>query len=171
MRNARGRQSGLTRPEFLLSAALLVLVLAVLAGLYDHYLNRAKVRQVSALIHGLSRAAAVYAEVTGAPPPGRGDEACDPALAAMQATPASSAQLQSLGSTLLFLSDGKLRCMDAWGRPLHYLTARSERPGHRRRVETNGGVPIFESAGPDRDFGHTDSSREADNIGSDEPIM
>ncbi len=169
MRDARARKRGFTLPELVLSAALLMLVLAVVAGLYDHYLNDAKVRQMTTLIHDLSEAAALYSQATGAYPRGRDDGACDSALATMQMVPAPAAHLQALGSGLLFLSDGKLRCVDPWGRPLRYLTARSAQPEHRRRVQANGGVPIFESAGPDRDFGDTDSACQADNICSDDP--
>lgn len=169
MRDARTRRRGLTLPELVLSAALIMLVLAVVAGLYDHCLNDAKVRQMSALIQGLNEAAALYFQATGTYPCGREDGACDSALAAMQMVPAPAAHLQALGSSLLFLSDGKLRCVDPWGRPLRYLTARSAQPEHRRRAEANGGVPIFESAGPDRDFGDTDTARQADNICGDDP--
>jgi type II secretory pathway pseudopilin PulG len=159
----------MTLVEMVLAAALLALVLAGAAGLYDHCLNEAKVQQVAALIHGLGSALAAYAEVTGAYPPGRVDEASDPALAALQTAPASAAQIQKVKSNLVFLSDGKWRCVDPWGRPLRYLTARSNRPEPRRRVEANGGVPIFESAGPDRDFGDVISARQADNICGDDP--
>ena len=169
MRNVRHRRRGMTRPELVLIAGLTILVLLVVAGLYDHYLNRAKVRQMTELVRGLSQAAALYAEATGEQPRGRADDECDPVLAALQMVPAPSAHMQTLGSRLLFLSDGKLRCIDPWGRSLRYLSVNSERPEHRRRTEANGGIPIFESAGPDRDFGDHDSARQADNIASDDP--
>jgi hypothetical protein len=37
-------------------------------------------------------------------------------------------------------------------------------------VQRNHGVPVFESAGPDRDFGDNSDARQADNIRSDEPL-
>ena len=169
MQNFRGPMRGMTLPEVVLIAGLIMVVLAVGAGLYDHHLNRVKVRQVTVLIDALRRAAAAHAETAGAYPLGRRDDACDPALAVMQKMPGSAAQLQAAGSSLLFLSDGKLRCIDPWGLPLRYLTVRSELREHRRRVEANGGMPIFESAGPDRDFGDTNSARQGDNICSDDP--
>jgi len=159
----------MTRSELILVAALITLVLLVAAGLYDHYLNKAKVRQVTEVVHVLSQAAAMYCDVTGDYPRGRADGACDPVLAAMQRVPAPVAHIQSIDSSLLFLSDGKLRCTDPWGKPLRYLSVGSEPPEHRRRVETNGRIPIFESAGPDRDFGDDDSTGQADNIASDDP--
>ena len=159
----------MTMPELALSAVMIVGALMLVAGLYEHYLNRAKVRQVSNLIEGLSQAAAVYRETTGAYPPGRWGDTCGPALAGLQMVSASAAQLDKLGSSLLFLADGKLRCIDPWGQPLRYLTDRSAGPERRRRVQDNGEVPIFESAGPDRDFGDADTSRQADNICSDDP--
>ena len=169
MRNARHQRRGMTLPELILIAALTMLVLLVVAGLYDHYLNKAKVQQVTELVHGLGQAAVLYTEATGGYPRGRADGACAPVLAAMQVAPAPAAHIQSIGSGLMFLSDGKLRCVDPWGRPLRYRWARSVRREHRRRVETNGGIPIFESAGPDRDFGDNDSAHQADNIASDDP--
>ena len=39
MRNARHQRRGMTLPELILIAALTMLVLLVVAGLYDHYLN------------------------------------------------------------------------------------------------------------------------------------
>jgi hypothetical protein len=159
----------MTWPELALVAGLLALLLTVTAGLYDHYLNTAKVQQVTALIQGLARAAAAYAEATGSYPPGRRDEASDPILATLLTVPASAAQVHALSSSLLFVADGKWHALDPWGRPVRYLTQHSERAEPRRRVEANGGVPVFECAGPDRDFGDAEAAGQTDNIASDEP--
>jgi hypothetical protein len=160
----------MTRPELVLLTAAIMLALWTVAGLYNYYLNEAKVAQVRVLLEGLGQAAAAHAEVTGTYPPGRPDDASGPALLALQRVDASAARIEELRSPLLFFSHGKLRCVDPWGTSLRYLTAESDHLEHRRRVQFNGDVPIFESAGPDRDFGDTVSARRVDNICGDDPM-
>jgi hypothetical protein len=55
--------------------------------------------------------------------------------------------------------------VDPWGMPLRYHSEKSKHP----EVAANGGRPVFESAGPDRDFGDLDPSAVGDNLRSDDP--
>ncbi|MCP4591154.1 MAG: type II secretion system protein [bacterium] len=162
-------RSAMTLPEAVLSFALIAMVLVAVAAWYEYALDRAKVQQMDALIHALNEAIGLYHESTEHYPPGRGDGAASPALAAMQLTSKPSAHLQAQKSNLLFLADGKLGCVDPWGQPLRYVSSRCEKPAYRRRTEANGGVPFFLSAGPDRRFGDDTPAGMADNICGDDP--
>ena len=160
----------MTLIELLVACTILGGGLLLVAGLYDHYLDQAKAGAARELIAALARAAAVYREATSADPPGRMDTGCDRALRAIRAHPASAAVLKEDSVPRLLTTDGLTRCVDPWGIPVRYLTDRSEHPEHRRRILAGGGNPIFECAGPDRDFGDANPPARLDNLRSDDPV-
>jgi type II secretory pathway pseudopilin PulG len=169
MKGGDARRAGMTFIEFLLACALAGLLLAGAAGLYDHYLDKSKIEAARSLIAALARAASLYHESTGAYPPGRIDAGCDRALIALHASPRPAQTLKGVSGPWLAAVNGLPRCVDPWGREVRYLTDLTEVAAYRRRLIQNGGVPIFESAGPDRDFGDSEPGDQSDNIRSDEP--
>jgi hypothetical protein len=156
--------------EIFVIAGGLILLLVIASGLYTHGLNRVKTRQAIDLIATLDRAVRAYGDCTGTYPPGTRQDTLRRTLPALQALPESRAVLAGLPSALLHVVDGQPRCRDPWGQPLRCLTDHSQRADSRDRFQSNGGVPVFESSGPDRSFGDDTPSRQADNIRSDEPL-
>lgn len=156
--------------EVILVVGVLALAITIVSGLYAHALDRAKTRQATVLIATLDQAVRAYADACGSYPPGSPDASLRRVLPALLSIPESKRRFATLSGALLFVVDGQPRCRDPWGQRLRCLTDRVAAPESARRVEHNDRVPVFESAGPDRDFGDGDPARRADNIRSDEPL-
>ncbi|MCG3138088.1 MAG: hypothetical protein HJJLKODD_01946 [Phycisphaerae bacterium] len=60
---------------------------------------------------------------------------------------------------------------DPWGRPLRYWTAAFAREELLNRIQMDQSIPIFQSAGPDGQFGNDDPATRSDNIASDTALM
>jgi len=164
------RRVAVTALGVVVAGVVLALLLVILSGLYDHSLDRVKTRQAVALIATLDRAVRAYADAGGTHPPGSPDAGLRRVLPTLLSVPESRKHLAELTPALLFLVDGQPRCQDPWGRPIRCLTDRAASAAFRDRVQRNHGVPVFESAGPDRDFGDNSDARQADNVRSDEPL-
>ena len=163
-------QWAITLVETLVVGIVLAVGLWLLSGLYDRYLDQARSRQGAAVIRSLDLALGAYYQTCAAWPPGEYDGSAGTALAALAGVPASAEHLEALPVRLLYAADdGRIACRDPWGRRLHYLTALIADTDGKRRVEHNGGRPIFESAGPDGRFGQSTNPATADDIRSDEP--
>jgi hypothetical protein len=63
------------------------------------------------------------------------------------------------------------RCVDAWSTAIRIITTGNVADVQGRRLELAGGGAIFESAGPDRDFGDDSPVRQMDNMSSDDPSV
>ncbi|UCG17477.1 MAG: hypothetical protein JSV19_05490 [Phycisphaerales bacterium] len=156
--------------EIILVVGVLALAITIVSGLYTHALDRVKTRQATVLIATLDQAVRAYADACGSYPRGSPDASLRRVLPALLSIPESKRRLAALSPALLFVVDGQPRCHDPWGQQLRCLTDRVAAPASARRVENNDRVPVFESGGPDRDFGDNDPARRADNIRSDEPL-
>jgi len=156
--------------ELLLVVGLLALTLSVTAGWYQYVLDRAKGRQAAVMLAALDRSVRAYGQACGVFPPARPDGDMQRMLPMLLSVRPSKDHLRPLAPALLFSVDGRPQCRDPWGTPVRYFTAAIEDPMFQRRVRLNGGVPIFECAGPDRRFGDDDPAEQADNLRSDEPL-
>ncbi|HUU84373.1 MAG TPA: hypothetical protein VM243_12790 [Phycisphaerae bacterium] len=156
--------------ETLVAGILLALLLWLLAGLYDRYLDRARTDQAVELIAALDRALTQYHETSGAWPQGNFDGTAKEPITALVHIPAAADRLKDVSVKVLHVAtDGRIVCRDPWGRRLRYVTDRIADTDLQQRVQRNGGRPIFESAGPDGRFGRAGDAATADDIRSDEP--
>ncbi len=156
--------------EVVLAVGLLALLIAITSGLYTYELNRLKTQQATDMLATFDRSVRVYAEVCGEWPPGSQDSSLRRILPLLLSVPETREVLSNVSNVLLYTVDGIPRCRDPWGQPIRCLTRRSSSKAFRDRVILNDGAPVFECAGPDRRFGDTDTSRQADNIRTDEPL-
>ncbi len=150
--------------ETAILATALGVVLFIIAGGIGAVRQQAKRNLCVRLMTQLSEALTEYHKKTGAYPPGVPDSSAGPAIAAIDSIESAAAALRPLPLSLHIAEDPVVGCEDPWGCPLHYLTAAAPNAGDRREVAANGGVPIFESAGRDRDFGLDDPTAATDNI-------
>jgi type II secretory pathway pseudopilin PulG len=169
MLRSGGRRPAVTLIETLVAGLVLALVLWLLAGFYARGLDTARVRQARVLLRTLDDALAAYYDEAQAYPPGLPNGVPNEALNTLLQVPASADVLATLDLRLLHMRDGRPECLDPWGRRLRYASPRIGDMDLRKRVERNGGEPIFECAGPDGRFGHAGDRYSADDVASDEP--
>jgi type II secretory pathway pseudopilin PulG len=150
--------------ETAILAAVIGVLLFVIAGGIGVIRQQAKRNLCTRLMAQLSEALAEYQKKTGEYPPGAPDSSAGPAIAALEAVEPAAAALKPLPASLHIAEDPIIGCVDPWGEPLHYLTKTAPSEHDRREVAANGGIPIFESAGRDKDFGRDDPTRAADNV-------
>jgi type II secretory pathway pseudopilin PulG len=160
-----------TLVEALVAGLVLALGLWLLTGLYERGLDTARTRQAGELLRTLNEALAAYYDAAGAYLPGQPNGSAERVLNAMLEVPASAEVLGKLAVRLLHRRDGRVQCLDPWGKPPRYVTLQIGEMDLRRRVAHNQGKPIFESAGPDGRFGHTGDAAAADDVRTDEPVM
>jgi len=164
---------GFTLPEMTLAVVLLAGLLALVAAAYNHVLTRARVDDTRVLLARLRGAAirleGVSAENGENPVPGVS------LLEALCREPTAAVMLRDISPNLWRCIDEKAAgarlayCVDAWGTPIRVITAAGLDATTDRRLQLAGGDAIFESAGPDREFGDENSIHAMDNIGSDDP--
>ncbi|MBN1488563.1 MAG: hypothetical protein JXA69_01495 [Phycisphaerae bacterium] len=152
--------------EVAIAAAVLGILLFVLAGGARAVRRQAKRNLGITQMTALREALAAYEAATDAYPPAAPDGSAGPAIAALLAVPETAAKLEPLPASLELGQDPQAGGLDPWGRPLRYLAADATRERDRAEVAANGGRPLFESAGPDGDFGHTDPGDDDDNLRS-----
>ena len=162
-----GRGWGMTVPELALAMGVLGVVLVLLAGLIRHVRNDAKAEQSRRLLLALDEAIGRYQAAHGSYPPGSEDLSSAACLAALEGEAAAWEAVQSVSPLLVGESGEEKRCFrDGWGTPVRYLTGKGARKA-RERVRIHGGRPIFESAGPDRNFGDGYPASLPDNLATD----
>ena len=161
----------MTLVEMAVSVLLLGIVLFLLAGLARTTRQRAKKQLTCRLLCSLDTALGAYVDRYKAPPPGVPDGSADRAIAALLAYGASSAELDGLPGVLRTTKGEVKTLVDPWGTPLRYVTGEHESPAMRDRVATNGGRPLFDSAGPDRRFGPTEDRPDGSDIWGDECLL
>jgi len=143
----------MTLVEMAVVVLLLGIVLFLLDGLARTTRERAKKELAIRALRTLDDAMSSYEQRFGCPPPGRPDGAADQAITALLNYAPSRAKLDGLPAVLR-RTEGRLkRLVDPWGTPFRYVTPAHDSPAMRARVAGNGGRPIFDSAGPDRQFG------------------
>lgn len=157
----------LTLPEFLLVLGGMGVALVIVAGAIRHVRDDAKVAQTHRFLSRLDRALSVYHKAHASYPAGGLDAGSADCLAALKADPSAWSVLDGLSPRLIARPAGKPRYFqDGWGTPLRYITAAGS-SSMQDRVAVHDGRPIFESAGPDRDFGHRDLAGLTDNLATD----
>ncbi len=154
----------MTIVETAILAAGIGIGLFVIGGGVGAVRQQAKRNLCVRLMAGLNASLAAYFRATGLYPPGTPDSSAGSAITALQAVDASAAALHPLPDSLEVGEDPVIGCRDPWGTPLRYLTAEASNERDRREVAANGGVPIFESAGRDREFGAADPRLATDNL-------
>ena len=157
--------------ETVVAGLVLALALWMLAGLYERGLDSARTRQAGELLRTLNEALAAYHDAAGAYLPGQPNGSAEQVLNALLEVPASAEVLGKLEVRLVHLRDGRVDCLDPWGKPPRYVTLQIGEMDLRRRVARNQGKPIFESAGADGRFGHAGDAAAADDVRTDEPLM
>jgi type II secretory pathway pseudopilin PulG len=150
--------------EAALLAAVVGIALFVVTGGVRLVREQARDNLARRLVAQLDAALAAYYAAAGAYPPGAPDGSAGPAIAALERVSDSANQLNELPQSLRERVPPQDGCVDPWRRPLRYLTATSANPQDAAEVAANGGVPIFESAGRDGDFGLVDRSAAIDNL-------
>lgn len=150
--------------ETAMLAAAIGVALFVIGGGIGHIRQQTKQNLCRRLMTQLGVALAEYHKKTAGYPPGAPDASAGAAIDALEAVEASAAVLRPLPASLHVAEDPLIGCEDPWGGALHYLTTTAPSAPDRQEVAANGGEPIFESAGRDRDFGATDPTAAADNI-------
>ena len=158
----------MTIPEVLLCAIFLALALAAIAGFHHNFVTQEKVADTRRLLALLDRGMRVFEQKTGALPDVNAIEA-SPVVEVLLTEREVMDVLDDASVFLLYREDEGVECRDAWGTPIRYIPAAAATPALARRIRLAGGRPIFESAGPDRDFGDAEPQRASDNIASDEP--
>jgi Tfp pilus assembly protein PilE len=166
-RSARLR--GFSVMEMVLITALLGAVLVLISGIYEHWLTRARVADTRVLLARLCAATelARLDAPNAAPAPTRTSDL----VRRLCAAPESAALLAELSPHLLNCEAAVPRCVDAWGTPIRFISPASVDSELQRRIQLAAGRAIFESAGPDRDFGERNPTRRIDNLRSDEPDL
>jgi len=159
----------MTLVEMAVVVLLLGIALFLVAGLARTTRQRAKRELTVRLLCALDDALKAYMARYKSPPPGTADGSADEAIAALLAHGPSSAKLDGLPSVLRRTEAKTL--VDAWGTPLRYVTADHASPELRRRVAANGGRPIFDSAGPDRQFGPTQARPDGPDLWGEECLL
>lgn len=112
----------------------------------------------------LDRALAKYHRLTGHYPRTSGPNAANWATAALLDYEKTRSTLEAFPPSL-WEGPGYKNLIDPWGTRMRYHA--EDRVS--KLVRANGGRPVFESAGPDRDFGDNDPTRIGDNLRSDDP--
>lgn len=116
------------------------------------------------LLTDLDKCLARYHRTAGSYPQSSGPHSATWATTALLDHDKTRPILEALPPSL-WLGPGKKNLVDPWGMPLRYHYD----PALSPFVRANGGRPVFESAGPDRDFGDDDPARLGDNLRSDDP--
>jgi len=160
-------QVGISLVEIALAVVLLAGVLAVVAAAYNHVLTQARVGETQVLLTSLSRATVALDEHAALRVLQDDDE--QGVLAAICADPAASAAMHDVSPYLWRCSSGVIRCVDAWRTPIRVVTRSTTDAALGQRLQLAGGGALYESAGPDRDFGTDNTARRMDNLRSDDP--
>ncbi len=167
---AFGRR-GMTRVELLLVYVVLALAAVLLAGVSRYVQREAKCRLAEDMLLTLRESLPAYHEAVGRYPTEQPNHNAEPAIAALLSESASAEILKSWPLALTRMPGNGLRLVDPWGTRFRYVirddiatigTLGSAKP-------PAGTVPLFESAGPDREFGDADGARAKDNLSSDIP--
>lgn len=164
---ARHHALGFSLVEVALSVVVIAAGLALAAAGYNHVLTQARVSETRALLVGLAKAATALDEETAL----RVQQAADSAevLRAICTDGRASAQMGDASAYLWRCSTGVIRCVDAWRAPIRVITVGTMGVALGQRLQLAGGGVVFESAGPDGDFGDENSARRMDNLRSDDP--
>ncbi len=167
---AFGRR-GMTRVELLLVYVVLALAAVLLAGVNRYVQREAKCRLAEDMLLTLRESLPAYHEAVGRYPADRPDSDAEQAIAALLSELASAEILERWPVVRTGMLGNGLQLVDPWGTGFRYLI-RDDSVAFGAQGSSNpsaGTVPLFESAGPDREFGDSDGARAKDNLSSDIP--
>ncbi len=167
---ASGRR-GMTRVELLLVYVVLALAAVLLAGVNRYVQREAKCRLAEDMLLTLRESLPAYHEAVGRYPAEQPDHEAERAIAALLSESASAEILESWPLALPHGPRNGLQFVDPWGIRFRYLIRDdSVTFGAQGSAKPPAGIlPLFESAGPDREFGDADGARTKDNLSSDIP--
>ncbi len=161
----------MTRVELLLVYVVLALAAVLLAGVNRYVQREAKCRLAEDMLLTLREALPAYHEAVGRYPASQLDRDAEQAIAALFSESASAEILENWPLAQARGAGDELQLVDPWGTRFRYLI-RDDRVtlGAQDSAKPPAGtVPLFESAGPDRDFGDADGALAKDNLSSDIP--
>lgn len=161
----------MTRMELVLTYAVVALMMALMVGVGDYIQRESKGRLAEEMVLTLREALVAYHAATGRYPPGRRDGLSEYAIADLLVEEPSHQILGDWPAAPRNDPGSHLRFADPWGLAFRYLAAPHNPGGPSVTAGAVGGsIPVFVSAGPDRDFGDLDSRRQQDNLSSDLPM-
>lgn len=164
LRGASYRTTGMTLIEMTITVTIVGFGLFLLMGWSNNQRQAAQRDLAIRLLTDLDKCLARYHRATGMYPRLTGPNAVNWVTAALLDHEKTRPTLEALPESL-WQGPGRKNLVDPWGTPLRYYSD----PAESRLVRANSGRPVFESAGPDREFGDTDPVRLGDNLRSDDP--
>lgn len=162
----------MTRMELVLTYAVVALMMALMVGVGDYIQRESKGRLAEEMVLTLREAVVAYHAATGRYPPGHPDGRSEQAITELLGDESSRGVLSDWPVLPRHAPDPHLGFADPWGvafryrASAHHAEVPSLTPGEGR-----DSMPVFVSAGPDRDFGDLDSRRQQDNLSSDIPMV
>lgn len=162
---ARRSARAMTLVEMVIAVVLIGASLFLLVGWTNAIRTRAKIALARRVLVELDRALIRYYESEKRYPVSPDAESDPTPIADALWLHRTSRDLKEAVPKSLWSTRGRRTLLDPWGRPLRYRSSASRSPD----VETNENRPIFESAGPDGDFGDDDPQYQGDNLRSDDP--
>lgn len=162
----------MSRMELVLTYAVVALMMALMVGVGDYIQRESKGRLAEEMVLTLREAVVAYHAAIGRYPPGRLDGRSEQAITEMLGEESSRAVLSDWPVLPNNGLDSPSAFVDPWGVAFRYSAA----PNHAEVPSMTRGrgmdpIPVFVSAGPDRDFGDLDSRRQQDNLSSDIPMV
>ena len=155
----------MTLPEVALLAIIIALALAAVTGIHGYLVNKAKEKSTVSLLEKLNRSTLIYhAEYRTYFP--STTLTTGPVVETYLKLPECASSFDNVSEFLLDRS--AFSCKDAWGTPIRYIPVNISVPALAQRVKMAGDIPLFESAGPDRNFGDESAEQQSDNLRSDE---
>jgi len=161
----------MTRVELLLVYVVLALAMVLLAGVNRYVQREAKCRLAEDMLLTLRESLPAYHEAVGRYPTEQPNHDAEQAIAALLSESASAEILESWPLARTRTPGNALQLVDPWGTRFRYsIRNDSVALGAQGSAKPPAGtVPLFESAGPDREFGDADGARTKDNLSSDIP--
>ena len=167
---AIGRR-GMTRVELLLVYVVLALATVLLAGVNRYVQREAKCHLAEDMLLTLRESLPAYHEAVGRYPAEQPNHDAEQAISALLSESVSAEILERWPLAQTRMPENALHLVDPWGTRFRYLI-RDDSVAFRTQGSAKppaGIVPLFVSAGPDREFGDSDGARAKDNLSSDIP--
>ena len=162
----------MTRMELVLTYAVVALMMALMVGVGDYIQRESKSRLAEEMVLTLREAVVAYHAATGRYPQGRPEGRSEQAITELLGQESSREVLSDWPMHSRIGPGSHLGFADPWGAAFRYLAApHHPEPQSLTHGEKRDLMPVFVSAGPDRDFGDLDSRRRQDNLSSDIPML
>ena len=167
----RRHRWGMTRVELLLVYVVLALAAVLLAGVNRYVQREAKCRLAEDMLLTLRESLPAYHKAVGRYPAEQPDGDAERAIATLLSESGSAEILERWPLARTRRPGNGLQFVDPWGTRFRYLIRDDSVAFGAQGSATPpaGTVPLFESAGPDREFGDADGALAKDNLSSDIP--